>query len=783
MDEAYEDHVTQISNIGMNGQTTGHYNGHKPPPASQHGYWLSVPVFVPYPWSDGTNAGAQQAPHTGYSSFMPDAGCHAGSRESHTVLSDNCTRVPPPLEAEPSVRFPPSIPAFSSTASAQSNYLFTQYSTGDSSHDFQQDVSQPSSFVPTTVPNDLLPQPADLQQQYSAPAANNVVFSPNNNAFLLSNARQHASAPADNAAPPFPNAQPDGILPLTNIVVSAQDDSLVSGYGPRSDHSSIWPSESTLSDTSLQEFDLESFFRTTGTRHDITSSMLQTWPLSKTSSTGVGITSTPISAWNSDATTGPFDTSLWANPFLCGTSNPPGDSDPDQVGRSTIDGSDQGHLPTKGPPQAASPDPPPKGKRRRANEEERDRIKRIRRRGACLRCRLYRMKVSLSLPLSHSASKTKLIMAQCDEGAPCQNCLKVRDTATIFKQPCIVMSIKDVMPFRPGSSRTGKLRSELPVFSWTADTQVRQIIVSPLIPGISQGNLPSLQIKCRIHHVGPEHILEEAFESMDKQEFMRIKFPPYACYEAESTRMQKAMEKYLDDLQPFGEEGLDRELTDEILLSGLKEARRYSKKRNTIVTRALKIQAAAWISEIVPIISGNETLGMSRINNDKFSQHGQLLIPVSLDSQLDHLYIEYMFRNLKVVLTGLSRLIFTGQKDDKRKYCKQIEFARKFTGSGENFLANVNYIKRSMIGEWEYSARNIIYHFRAVVKGMVPFSQKWTDEMMQLADVDDEAMEYIRKTSDMICEREAEFACLGTAEINNDTTTPLVWIAQMLTDN
>ena len=39
------------------------------------------------------------------------------------------------------------------------------------------------------------------------------------------------------------------------------------------------------------------------------------------------------------------------------------------------------------------------------------------------------------------------------------------------------------------------------------------------------------------------------------------------------------MDKYLDDLRPFGEEGLDRELKNEILLSGLQEARRYSRKR------------------------------------------------------------------------------------------------------------------------------------------------------------------------------------------------------------
>jgi hypothetical protein len=65
--------------------------------------------------------------------------------------------------------------------------------------------------------------------------------------------------------------------------------------------------------------------------------------------------------------------------------------------------------------------------------------------------------------------------------------------------------------------------------------------------------------------------------------FLARKITNLVKYKAGSTRFQKAIDKYLDDLQPFSEEGLDHELKDEILISGLKEARRYSKKRNVSI--------------------------------------------------------------------------------------------------------------------------------------------------------------------------------------------------------
>jgi hypothetical protein len=84
-----------------------------------------------------------------------------------------------------------------------------------------------------------------------------------------------------------------------------------------------------------------------------------------------------------------------------------------------------------------------------------------------------------------------------------------------------------------------------------------------------------------------------------------------------------------------------------------------------LVSNALRIQTAAYISEIQPEIIGGDTLGISPFKGPEFKQDGRRLIPISMDYQLDNLYIQYMQRNLKPVLDGLTCLIYRG----KRKRC------------------------------------------------------------------------------------------------------------------
>jgi hypothetical protein len=53
-----------------------------------------------------------------------------------------------------------------------------------------------------------------------------------------------------------------------------------------------------------------------------------------------------------------------------------------------------------------------------------------------------------------------------------------------------------------------------------------------------------------------------------------------------------------------------------------------------------------------------------------------------------------------------------------------------------------------MIEEWKYSAKILIYHYRVVLKGMIPFAAPWDkkheSDLRHKATLDDEAMAYIR---------------------------------------
>jgi hypothetical protein len=55
----------------------------------------------------------------------------------------------------------------------------------------------------------------------------------------------------------------------------------------------------------------------------------------------------------------------------------------------------------------------------------------------------------------------------------------------------------------------------------------------------------------------------------------------------------------------------------------------------------------------------------------------------------------------------------------------------------------------TMIKEWGYSAKIFIYHYRAILRGMIPFASPWDDrheqEMRQECCLYNAAIEYVRR--------------------------------------
>lgn len=60
-----------------------------------------------------------------------------------------------------------------------------------------------------------------------------------------------------------------------------------------------------------------------------------------------------------------------------------------------------------------------------------------------------------------------------------------------------------------------------------------------------------------------------------------------------------------------------------------------------------------------------------------------------------------------------------------------------------------------MIDEWEHSAQILIYHFRCVLKGMVPFSLSWDPPSgnRERAGLDDDSYSYVRRIASLLRDR------------------------------
>lgn len=64
-----------------------------------------------------------------------------------------------------------------------------------------------------------------------------------------------------------------------------------------------------------------------------------------------------------------------------------------------------------------------------------------------------------------------------------------------------------------------------------------------------------------------------------------------------------------------------------------------------------------------------------------------------------------------------------------------------------------------MMDEWHSSAKNLLYHFRVIVRGMVPFRCVWSPEMQEKAGLDDESVAYIQNVASMVAERSTSHYC------------------------
>lgn len=122
---------------------------------------------------------------------------------------------------------------------------------------------------------------------------------------------------------------------------------------------------------------------------------------------------------------------------------------------------------------------------------------------------------------------------QCDDNEECGQCSKKkasRRTKIRWNQPCIRISLTDIIVFRPGNSRVGQTEAKL--FDYT--TRWSQRITKNRILQLSQNfncprgtEIPILQITCREFEPTTADKLREIYRAPDG-EVLAIDCPPLA---------------------------------------------------------------------------------------------------------------------------------------------------------------------------------------------------------------------------------------------------------------
>ncbi|KAK4170968.1 hypothetical protein QBC36DRAFT_350679 [Triangularia setosa] len=443
--------------------------------------------------------------------------------------------------------------------------------------------------------------------------------------------------------------------------------------------------------------------------------------------------------------------------------------------RPRLEGSPFSHTEPEG--QASSLFPR-KGKRKPNTDAGRKKIKLVRRIGACIRCRIFK--------------------ESCDENEPCGRCIVALAKAKVYQLPCYREPLDNVIAFRAGNARAGKMRSEPMSPRWFSDdTSPRTVTLSYPFKRRGVGDEITVTVQCRRFIPYEWDVMEEPWEVPTTGEVVSMKSPLFACYDPGAS--VGAIAHYIKATKAeLLDESLDSVVDQLLQLTTAEATRQYS-----AVATAMNIRAASFFSHTKMIMTGADVLELPYFGDSRFLINGGYPVPGILDYQIDYLAIRYMLGQMESLVKQLKKLIF-GKNQKKNWYevyltvfvllqsletvqARQIEILRRYKGRDPEAFARVRIVATTMMEEWEYSAKILIYHYRAVLKGMVPFAATWNDkhvaELRKECGLDPESLLYAHQMSDIIRYRADFLQQISKGNLDNASAKPLVWIAQLYVDD
>jgi len=203
-------------------------------------------------------------------------------------------------------------------------------------------------------------------------------------------------------------------------------------------------------------------------------------------------------------------------------------------------------------------------------------------------------------------------------------------------------------------------------------------------------------------------------------------------------------------------------------------------------------------------VENPEELDVTRIDNPMCNLNGVAPAPAMLDQQIDTMAIKYMLRQLNVLVKGLHKRIFA---KSNRQYWfeiflttfvllatlemvhhQQVHYQRAQAQAkmdGET-VTRINGISYTMTEEWEHSARTLVYHFRCLIRGHLPFSLSsdfWNSNRGTAyalrAQLDADSLSFTKDMAALVTARRQELVAAHDHGIRDVLPLPLVWVSEL----
>ncbi|KAM6520226.1 hypothetical protein FALCPG4_013779 [Fusarium falciforme] len=271
-------------------------------------------------------------------------------------------------------------------------------------------------------------------------------------------------------------------------------------------------------------------------------------------------------------------------------------------------------------------------KRKRFDDGGREKVKKVRKSGACYRCKVYKL--------------------SCDEKLPCTSCIKVKGSQKVYRGPCIRLNISEVHAFRAGDGDNGTTSAVLPVYNWPQGGKVQTIKLQ--WPFCATVNTPTFTIKCEEFQADKQP-LDEKYVADGV--VCKVTSPPWACKDIGEAR--KEVERFVTASQSLLEDEIQETLKDPILRLTWTEAIRYRDKYGlNLIAHALQIYAGAMINSKYPTSVKPNVFGVVDQKHTPYVFH-KIPLPPQLTYQIQTLVGLVMTDIQKELLKELKKRVFS----------------------------------------------------------------------------------------------------------------------------